>query len=152
MWNRMIIEGTASRSNSVSICLHLFKSVENHNMNIALSNQEEHIWTKENPFRKILACEVWASFWWEKLLGKLNRILGIDERKGRWVVVGLLDWIVLILVWFERSLPPAQVSWQSCPWPLKLMKSQAVGETWIPTQRTYRRFRGEWVKQYFTIW
>ena len=43
MWNRMIIEGTADRSNSVSICLHLFKTIENHNMNMALSNQEEHM-------------------------------------------------------------------------------------------------------------
>ena len=28
--------------------------------------------------------------------------------------LGLLDWIMLTLVWFERSLHPAQVSWQSC--------------------------------------
>ena len=27
---------------------------------------------------------------------------------------GVLDWIVLILVWFERSLHSAQVSGQSC--------------------------------------
>lgn len=32
-------------------CLHLFKTVWNLNMNMALSNQEEHIWTKENPFK-----------------------------------------------------------------------------------------------------
>ena len=39
---------------------------------------------------------------------------------------GTLDWIVLILVWFKRSLYSAQVSRQSCPWALKLMISQAV--------------------------
>ena len=57
---------------------------------------------------------------------------------------GVLDWIVLILVWFERSLHSAQVSWQSCPWPLKLMTSQRVERTWICTGG-YGRFRGEWV-------
>ena len=69
-----------------------------------------------------------------KVLGKAFRILGLDERKGRWVVTqdfrgnfqvnvtwffaffsDLLDRIMLILVWFERSLYPAQVSGQSCP-------------------------------------
>ena len=38
---------------------------------------------------------------------------------------------MLILVWFERSLHPAQVSAQSCPWPLKLMTTQVVDGTWI---------------------
>ena len=33
---------------------------------------------------------------------------------------GLLDWIMPMLVWFERSLPSAHVRWQ------KLMTSQAV--------------------------
>ena len=80
-----------------------------------------------------------------KVFRKAFRILGLDERKGRWVVEqdfhgnfqvnvtwffasfsGVLDWIVLILVWFERSLHSAQVSRQSCPWPLKLMMSQVV--------------------------
>ena len=92
------------------------------------------------------------------------RILGLDARKGRWVVEqnfrgnfqvnvrwflvvfsGVLDWIVLILVWFERSLHSAQVSGQSCPWSLKLMTSQRVERTWI-RPGGYRRFRGEWVK------
>ena len=58
---------------------------------------------------------------------------------------GFLDWIVLILVWFERSLHSAQVSGKSCPWPLKLMTSQRVERTWIRTGG-YGRFRGEWVK------
>ena len=47
--------------------------------------------------------------------------------------LGVLDCIVPILVWFERSLHFAQVSGQSCPRPLKLMTSQAVESTWIGT-------------------
>ena len=43
--------------------------------------------------------------------------------------LGLLDWIALILVWNERSLPPTKVRWQSCLWPLKLVTSQAVQST-----------------------
>ena len=62
---------------------------------------------------------------------------------------GVLDWIVLILVWFERSLHSAQVSGQSCPWPLKMMTSQRVERTWIRTGG-YRRFRGEWVKDHMS--
>ena len=35
---------------------------------------------------------------------------------------GLFDWIMLILVWFERSLPNAQVRyWQCCHWPKRVM-------------------------------
>ena len=55
------------------------------------------------------------------------------------------DWIVLNLVWFERSLHSAKVSGQSCTWTLKLMTSQAVEGTWIRTGG-YGRLRGEWVK------
>ena len=102
-----------------------------------------------------------------RVFRKTFRILGLGERKGRWVMEqdfhgdfqvlvrwffasfsGVLDWIVLILVWFERSLYSAQVSEESCPWPLKLMMSQRVERTWIRTGG-YGRFRGEWVK--FTI-
>ena len=84
-----------------------------------------------------------------------------NQRKGRWVVghgnfqgnvswffaffSGFLDWIVLNLVWFERSVHSAKVSGQSCPWTLKLMTSQAVEGTWIRTGG-YGRLRGEWVK------
>ena len=94
------------------------------------------------------------------------RILGLGERKGRWAMEqdfrgdfqvnvtwffasfsGVLDWIVLILVWFERSLHSAQVSGQSCPWPLKLMTSQRVQRTWI-RRGGYRQFRGKWVELY----
>ena len=55
-----------------------------------------------------------------------------DQRNGRWVVghgnfqgnvswffaffSGVLDWIVLNLVWFQRSLYFSKVSGQSCPW------------------------------------
>ena len=98
-----------------------------------------------------------------RVFRKAFRILGLGERKGRsmeqdfhgdfqvlvtWFFAsfsGVLDWIVLILVWFERSLHSAQVSGQSCPWPLKLMTSQRVERTWIRTGG-YGRFRGEWVK------
>ena len=91
------------------------------------------------------------------------RILGLGERKGRWAMEqdfhgdfqvnvirffaffsGVLYWIVLILVWFERSLHSAQVSRQSCPWQLKLMMPQAVERTWICTGG-YGQLRGEWV-------
>ena len=106
--------------------------------------------------------------------GKAFRILGLDERKGRWIVEqdfqrnfkvsvklffffaflsGVLDWIMLILfIWFERSLHSAQVSGKSCHWPLKLMMSQAVEGTWIRTGG----YGGKWVKRilknpYFSI-
>ena len=99
---------------------------------------------------------------------KAFRILGLDERKDRRVVKqdfhgnlqvnvawffaffsGVLDWIVFILVWFERSLHSAQVSgWRlSCPWPLKLTTSQAVERTWIRTGG-YGQLRGEWVNNF----
>ena len=87
-----------------------------------------------------------------RLFRKAFRILGLGERKGRWVMEqdfhedfqvlvtwffasfsGVLDWIVLILVWSERSLHSAQVSEESRPWPLKLMTSQRVERTWIRT-------------------
>ena len=98
-----------------------------------------------------------------RVFRKAFRILGLGERKGRWVVErdfrgnfrvnvtwffafysGVLDWIVLILVWFERSLHSAHISRQSCLWTLKLMTSQAVAGTWICTGG-YGRLRGEWV-------
>ena len=100
---------------------------------------------------------------------KAFRILGLGERKGRWAMEqdfhgdfqvnvtwffasfsGVLDWIVLILVWFERSLHSAQVSGQNGPWQLKLMTSQRVERMWIRTGG-YRRFRGEWVNRSFHI-
>ena len=68
-----------------------------------------------------------------RVFRKACRILGLGKRKGRWAMEqdfhgdfqvnvtwfyasfgGVLDWIVLILVWFERSLHSAQVSGQSC--------------------------------------
>ena len=80
-----------------------------------------------------------------KVFRKGFRILGFDERKGRWVVEqdfhgnfpvnvtwffaffsSVFDWILLILVWFEISLHSAHSIRQSDPWPLKLMTSQAV--------------------------
>ena len=44
---------------------------------------------------------------------------------------GVLDWVVLILVWFKISLHSTLVSRQSCP--LKLITSQVVERTWIRT-------------------
>ena len=58
---------------------------------------------------------------------------------------GVLGWIVLILLLFERSLHCAQVSEQSCPWPLRLMMSHAVERTEIRTGG-YVCLRGKWVK------
>ena len=100
-----------------------------------------------------------------RVFRKAFRILGLGERKGRWAMQqdfhadfqvnvtwffasfsGVLDWIVLILVWFARSLHSAQVSEESCPWPLKLMTSQRVERTWIRMGGD-GRFRGEWVKR-----
>ena len=40
----------------------------------------------------------------------------------------LFDWIVPILIWFERSLSPAQIRCQSCPWLLnRLRRKQYKG-------------------------
>jgi len=103
------------------------------------------------------------------LVGKVFRkafwILELDERKSRWVVgqafhgvcqvnvtwffaffSHVLHWIVFILIWFERSLQSAQVSRQSCPWPLKLMMPQGEEGLWIRPSG-YGWLRGEWVKQ-----
>ena len=99
-----------------------------------------------------------------KVFRKAFRILGLDERKGRWVVEqdfhgnfqvnvtwffaffsGVLDWIVLILVQFERPLDSAQAGGQNCPWTLELMTSQVVERAWICTG-SYGQLRGEWVK------
>ena len=104
-----------------------------------------------------------------RVFRKAFRILGLGERKGRWVMEqdfhgdlqvnlawffavfsGVLDWIVPILVWFERSLHSPQVSGQSWPWPLKLMTPRGLERTWIRTGG-YGRFRGEWVKERGTI-
>ena len=99
-----------------------------------------------------------------KVFRKAFKNLGLDETKGRWAVEqdfhanfqvnvtwffaffsGVFNWIVLILVWFERSLHSAPVSGQSCPRTLKLMTSQAVERTWIRTGG-YGQRRGEWVR------
>ena len=90
------------------------------------------------------------------------RILELHDRKGSWVVeqdvhgnfqvnvtwffaffLGALAWIVLMVVWFERSLQSVHVSGQSCPWPLKLMTSQGVEGTWIRKGGS-GRLGGEW--------
>ena len=58
---------------------------------------------------------------------------------------GLLDWITLIWVWFERSFPSGEVSCQNCPWLLTLMTWQVV-EGLRFCLGGYGQFRGEWVK------
>ena len=99
---------------------------------------------------------------------KAFRILGLAERKGGGgggveqhfhgnfrvnitqffaFFSSVLDWIVLILEWFGRSLHSAHISGQSCLWPLKLMMSQAIEGTWIRTG-DYVQLRGEWVNYY----
>ena len=98
---------------------------------------------------------------------KAFRILGLDERKGSWVVEQVfhekfqvnvicffslflrcpwLDWIVLLLVWFVRSLHSAQLSGQSYHWPLKLMTSQFNSRNVDPHGRLPGRLRSEWVE------
>ena len=49
-----------------------------------------------------------------KVSRKAFTILGLDERKGRWVVEQDFHGNFLILVWFERSLYSVHVSGQSC--------------------------------------
>ena len=92
-----------------------------------------------------------------KVLRKAFKILGWGERKGRWIVEqdfhgsfqvnvtwfsaffsGVLDWIVLILVWFERFFHSAPLK--------KLMTSEVVEGTWIHMSG-YGRLRGEWVNR-----
>ena len=96
-----------------------------------------------------------------KVFKKAFGILGLDKRKGRWVVEqdfhgnfqfnvswffaflsGVLDWIGPIQVWFETSLHSTQVSRQSNLWQSKLMMS--VERMWICTGG-YQQLRGKWV-------
>ena len=102
-----------------------------------------------------------------KVFRKAFRILGLDERKGGWVVEQGFHgnfqvngtWFFCLslrcpwlncahscMVW--KTSHSAQVSRQSCPWPLKMMTSQAVEGTWIRTGG-YRRLRDEWVNRAF---
>ena len=96
------------------------------------------------------------------LVGKVFRIVGLGERKSRWVVKqdfhgnfrstlhGFLPFSPLSLtklcsfLYGLKSLRSAHISGQSCPWPLKLMMSQAVEGTWIH-KGGYRWLRDEWV-------
>ena len=61
---------------------------------------------------------------------------------------GLRDWICSSCsLWHDH---PAQISWQSCSWPLKLMTSQAAEGTWIRTGG-YEQFKDEGVSLVITI-
>ena len=50
------------------------------------------------------------------------------------------------MVWKISSLCTSSVGTQSCPWPLKMMTSQAVEGMWIP-MGSYGRLTGKSVKQ-----
>ena len=83
------------------------------------------------------------------VLRKAFRILGLDERKGSWVVekdfhrnfqVNVTGFLCL----FHQSHLP-NCAHSGYPWPLKLKTLQAVERTWIRTGG-YGRLRGKWVK------
>ena len=103
-----------------------------------------------------------------RVFRKAFRILGLGERKGRWAMEqdfhgdfqvnvtwffacfsGVLVWIVLILVWFERSLHSAQVRGQICrkdedPHGRLGAVRGGYGRLGAVTGG-YGRFRGEWI-------
>ena len=98
---------------------------------------------------------------------KAFRIIGLVERKGRWVMEqdfhgdfwvsvtwffasfsGVLDWIVLILVWFERSLHSAPVSGHKLSMTVKTDDVTSSRSTWT-SMGGYGRLRGKWVNRSF---
>ena len=128
---------------------------------------EFHTWIRFRPAKERQYLWLWRSsllrrrfFVWSRCISPPPPSPG--ERKGRWAMEqdfhgdfqvngtwfftsfsGVLGWIVLILVWFQRSLHSAQVKGQICPWPLRLMTSQTVERTWIRVGG-YRRFSIKW--------
>ena len=119
------------------------------------------------PLLSLFFCTIFLFCWAFSELhfgGESLKLLGLEERKGNGTRVDfngnfrvnviwffaffsvLLDWIVLIVVWFERSFHPAQVSGQSCPWLSKLMTSQMVEGAWILMGICYGWYRGGWDK------
>ena len=108
----------------------------------------------EGRFNKgFFALQVWGAYIWKSLQveGLIFGILWYVKCNYTQCYIvyfalfcSVLYWIVFMLVWFERSLHSAQVSGQSCPWPLKLMTSHGVEGTWIPTGGS-GRLRGAWV-------
>ena len=86
-----------------------------------------------------------------KVFRNALRMLELSERKGRWVAVEqdfqgnfqvnitwffaffscVLDWIVLILVWFERSLHFAQVSGHKLSMTVKTDDVTSSRSTWV---------------------
>ena len=97
------------------------------------------------------------------IFGKAFRILGLDERKGRWVVEQdfprnfqvsvTLFFLPFCLVSLTKSCSFCcglkdlfilhKLAEKGCHWPLKLMMSQAVEGTWIRTGG----YGGKWVKR-----
>ena len=100
------------------------------------TKSKSHVGMKLAPVR-VFSCEHPLRIRWkERWVGNGTRFSWRFTGQSCMVFAffsGILDWIVLILVWFERSLHSAQVSWQSWPWPLKLMTSRGVEGTWIRT-------------------
>ena len=90
----------------------------------------------------------WALIVGFTLVGKVFlrafRILGLDERQGRWLASGtrfswkfsgqcymfFVAFFHPAMVWEISSLCTG-ITGQSCPWPLKLMMPQEVERTWI---------------------
>ena len=102
-----------------------------------------------------------------RVFRKAFRILGLGERKGRWAMEqdfhgdfqvnvtwffasfsGVLDWIVLILVWFERSLHSAQVSGHKLSVTVKTDDVTSSRSTWTGIGG-YGRLRSEWFNKSF---
>ena len=102
-----------------------------------------------------------------KVFRNTFRMLKLDERKGRLVVEqdfhgnfqvnvtsffasfsGVLDWIVLILVWFERSLHSAPVSGHKLSITVKTDDVTSSRNVWT-SMGGYGRLRGKWVNKSF---
>ena len=102
-----------------------------------------------------------------KVFRNTFRVLELDERKGRLVVEqdfhwnfqvnvtsffasfsGVLDWIVLILVWFERSLHSAPVSSHKLSMTIKTDDVTSSRSAWT-SMGGYGRLRGKWVNKSF---
>ena len=102
-----------------------------------------------------------------KVFRNTFRMLELDERKGRWVVEQdfhgnfqvnvtwffasfsrVLDWIVLILVWFERSLHSTPVSGHKLSMTVKTDDVTSSRSTWT-SMGGYGWLRGKWVNKSF---
>ena len=85
-----------------------------------ISAAAKYINYNTNPWREETTIN--GTFFWFTL-----DVILVSHYKWLWLWLRVLLWL-----WFERSLHPAQVSWQSCHWSLKRMTSQVLVRTWIP--------------------